>query len=138
MEKSSGIVLFRKENNSCRFLLLHYAAGHWDFPKGHVEEGETDIEAALRETNEETGIADVRMEKGFNEKLSYYYKKDGRTIFKEVVFFLAETAHKEVKISSEHIGFEWLDYDDAMARLTYRNSREILVKAAKYLQTKDL
>ncbi len=138
MEKSAGIIICRKDAGELKFLLLHYKAGHWDFPKGHVEKGETDIQAAIRETKEETGISDVRIVEGFNEKISYFYRCDGKAVFKEVVFFLGETKTGEVKISFEHIGFEWLNYDDAMPRLTFKNSREMLVKAVKFLNTKNL
>ena len=63
MEKSCGVVLF----NSDRFLLLQHnnevsgADGHWDFPKGHVESGEEEIDTALRELKEETNIEDVNI-----------------------------------------------------------------------------
>ncbi len=133
MEKSAGIIICRKDADELKFLLLHYQAGHWDFPKGHVEKGETDIQAAIRETKEETGISDIRIVEGFNEKISYFYRRDGKAVFKEVVFFLGESKTSDVKISFEHIGFEWLNYDDSMARLTFKNSREMLVKAIKFL-----
>ena len=58
-ETSAGAVLFRRDGNTPLFLLLHYTAGHWDFPKGNVEEGEEDRATVTREIKEETGIASV-------------------------------------------------------------------------------
>ncbi|MBI2133085.1 NUDIX domain-containing protein [Candidatus Woesearchaeota archaeon] len=136
MERSSGIILFRRASGKLMFLLLHYEAGHWDFPKGHVESGETEVEAALRETLEETGIGDVRIKEGFAGRLDYFYRKQGKAVKKEVSYFLGETEKEEVKISFEHVGFEWLHYEAALERLTYGNSREILKKAMMHLQAK--
>ncbi len=48
-EKSCGTIVYHKKNDKYEFLLLHYPEGHWDFPKGHIETGETEIETALRE-----------------------------------------------------------------------------------------
>jgi 8-oxo-dGTP pyrophosphatase MutT (NUDIX family) len=132
-EKSCGVVLFRTEPGRM-YLLLHYEEGHWDFPKGHVEEGEGEHEAAARETAEETGIGDMDFVFGFRERIEYFYKRGGRLMNKEVFFFLARTETSNVTLSKEHIGFEWLTYLEALARLTYPNAKEILSKAEKYLE----
>lgn len=132
-EKSSGIILFT-ENGDRLYLLLHYAAGHWDFPKGHVETGETDVEAARREAHEETGLKDVDLVDGFTEKIEYYYKRKDKTIHKEVTFFLGCTeSHPKAHLSHEHIGYEWLPYDAAFKRLTYETAKELLDKAEEKL-----
>ena len=66
-EKSAGAIIFRKEENRAYYLLLHYPAGHWDFPKGNIENGEKEIDTAKREIYEETGIQDVEFIFGFRE-----------------------------------------------------------------------
>ena len=88
-ELSAGCVVYKKDD-PVKYLLLHYEADHWDFPKGHVEANESNEQAALREVKEETGIEDANLIPGFKESISYYYKQQSQTIFKEVVFFLAE------------------------------------------------
>ncbi len=133
MEKSAGLVIFHKGNSGTKYLLLHYDAGHWDFPKGHLEEGETDMDAALRELKEETGISGASIIDGFSEKLGYFYRREGKVVKKEVVFFLAEAKTDKVKLSLEHKGYEWLAYEEAVERVTFKNSREILGKAQKFL-----
>ena len=130
MEKSAGIIIFQGR----KYLLLQYEAGHWDFPKGHIEKGESESEAALREAKEETGISGITLIKGFKEKISYYYKDEGKLIRKEVVFFLAKTKNVEVRLSTEHTGFEWLPFSEALEKITFRNSKEMLKKAETFLE----
>ncbi len=131
-EKSCGAVIFRR-NGAKKYLLLHYEGGHWDFVKGHVEKAENERETALRETEEETGITDLKFIEGYRESISYFYRRAGRTVRKEVVFYLLETNTEQVRLSREHVGFDWLTYDRAMERLTYKNARDTLLKAQDFL-----
>ena len=133
-EKSAGAVVFRKDKE-IKYLLLHYEAKHWDFPKGNIEKGEKDEDTVKREVNEETGITDMELVNGFKESLHYFYKLKEETVSKEVVFYLAKTETEEVKLSFEHIGFAWLSYENAMKKLTFKNAKDILEKADKFLKT---
>ena len=133
-EKSAGAILFRKEKEPM-YLLLHYEAGHWDFPKGNIEKGETDIDTVKREIEEETGIKDIGLIKNFKEMIQYFYKMNSNVINKEVAFYLAKTETEQVKISFEHIGFAWLSYEKAIKKLTYGNAKDILKKAHEFLET---
>jgi 8-oxo-dGTP pyrophosphatase MutT (NUDIX family) len=132
-EMSAGVILFRRAPEPC-FLLLHYTSGHWDFPKGHIEPGEDARDTARRELKEETGISQVSFLDGFKETIRYFFRQHGVGVFKVVIFFLAETAQSDVTLSHEHIGFDWLPYEAALARLTFKNARELLTKAHDYLQ----
>jgi len=109
-EKSAGAVVFRHSKNKTEYLLLHYGVGHWDFPKGHIEKGESEEEALRREVFEETGIKDLRIIPGFSHTMKYFFKKYITTpsgkikrgkemVMKFVVFYLAETKTKKVKLS---------------------------------------
>jgi 8-oxo-dGTP pyrophosphatase MutT (NUDIX family) len=135
MEKSCGLVVF----NSNKILLLKYSAnntqgegGHWDFPKGHVEQNETELETALRELEEETGISKVEIIDDFRHSISYTFSRRSESISKEVIFFLASTVEKRVTLSHEHIDYAWLDFNNALEKLTYENARQILKKALPY------
>ena len=128
-ERSAGIVLFREDGIKKLFLLLHYPSGHWDFIKGRIEKNEQQHEAAIRETHEETGITDVEFVDGFEEKIQYSYQYDSKLVRKEVVFFLAKTKTSEVTISDEHLDHVWLEFDDAYAKTTYQNAKNLLKKS---------
>ncbi|OGZ67548.1 MAG: hypothetical protein A3C58_02250 [Candidatus Staskawiczbacteria bacterium RIFCSPHIGHO2_02_FULL_34_10] len=142
-EKSAGALIYRIQNNIPYYLLLHYHSGHWEFAKGHIEEGENPEEAAKREVEEETGIKDLKIIPGFKEYIKYFFrnnydlkgeaKKKAPWIFKLVVFYLAETCTEDVKISNEHIGFVWLPYQEAMKKLTFKNAKNLLKKANNIL-----
>lgn len=132
-EYSAGVVVFRHQGTQRRYLLLHYPSGHFDFPKGHLEAGETEIQAALRELEEETGISDVKLIDGFQDHVIYFFRSRGDLINKKVTFFVGITPDFNVKLSDEHQGYLWLDYEAAMAKITFDNSREILRKAEQFM-----
>jgi len=133
-EKSCGAVVFSRRNSELIYLLLQYEAGHWDFVKGNVEKCETEQETAVRELREETGIADAQFVANFRQLISYFYKRKGSTVHKQVVFFLMETKTTEIQLSFEHVGFEWLPFERAMEKLTFRNARDVLQKANDFLK----
>jgi 8-oxo-dGTP pyrophosphatase MutT (NUDIX family) len=132
-ETSAGIVLYRKEKGEKLFLLLHYPSGHWDFVKGKMEKGETTQQTAIRETKEETGIIDITFVENFEEWIEYNFKYKGELVQKKVVFFLAETKTKNVKISHEHSGYTWMDYNTSMEKTTFDNAKTVLTKAQRLL-----
>jgi bis(5'-nucleosidyl)-tetraphosphatase len=132
-EKSCGALIFCEEAGKRLYLLLHYTGTHWDFPKGHVEAGEAEEQTARREIEEETGITSLEFLPLFRERVSYSFYRAGELVPKHVVFFLAKTNVKEVRLSDEHIGFEWLEYEDAKKRVTYGNAKMLLEKAEAHL-----
>ena len=134
-EKSAGIVLFRNNSDKNEFLLLNYPQGHWDFVKGKIEQNETSHEAAIRETREETGITNIEFIDGFEESVEYDFRFKKEDIHKKVIFFLAKTDEKNIKLSHEHNDYLWLEYSDALKKTTFENAKNVLTKANEFLSS---
>ena len=125
-EKSCGAIIIDND----KILVLQQVAGHWGFPKGHVEEGETEVQTAKREIKEETNL-DVEINNNFRYTESY---SPAEGVEKEVVYFIAQKIGGEIKVQEEEVKkIEWLSYNEALERLTYENSKVLLRKAWKDL-----
>ena len=126
-EKSCGGIIFYKTKQNTKILLVKNNNGrYWSFPKGHIEEGETEQETAIREIKEETGL-DVTIVKNFREISEYC--PFGK-IRKRVVFFLARAFTDNVKIQEEEIdSYIWVDLQQARKLCTYDNDLRIIEKA---------
>jgi bis(5'-nucleosidyl)-tetraphosphatase len=134
-ERAAGLVIATGgETGSPFFLLLHHRnGGHWGFPKGKIEAGEAEADAALRETKEETGLAKIHLVPGFRMTSTYRFVRDQEMISKEVIYFLGWVDDDGVTLSSEHMAWCWLPYEAAREKLTYRETRTVLLEARKYL-----
>jgi bis(5'-nucleosidyl)-tetraphosphatase len=132
-EKSCGAVVFFKGVH-VDFLLLQYEAGHWDFVKGNIEPNESEIETVFRELQEETGIVATQTIGDFRERIQYFYRRQGETVQKEVIFYLIEADTEKVQLSFEHVGYAWLDYNGALEKLTFKNAKDVLERAELFLQ----
>lgn len=134
-EHSAGAVIFYQRGNKIEHLLLHYEAGHWGFPKGHIEQGEREQETLEREVREETGIENIEIIPGFKEFISYTFRRrKNEMVFKTVTYYLARVKVKKVRLSFEHIDYKWLKYKEAIKLLTFMNTKDVLRKAYKFLQ----
>ena len=114
--------------------LLQYPQGHWDLPKGHVEPDDEDRQRTmLRELKEETGIADVTVLEGFEERTEYAYRHKGKRREKEVFWYVAETEELDVVLSHEHRGYLWLDWDQALETISHDETRSIVERARQFV-----
>lgn len=128
-EKSCGAIVYKKEEDFF-FLILEHVASHYSFPKGHVEDMESELDTAKREIKEETNL-DVEIDSSFR-KISTYSPKKG--VIKDVIFFLATPKTFEIVVQKEEINSaKWYSYEDAMVILTYDKDRELLKDAYDYL-----
>jgi bis(5'-nucleosidyl)-tetraphosphatase len=131
---SAGIIVYHDDKGNREYLLLHYPSGHWEFPKGKLEKGETNTQAALRELKEETGL-DAVLKPDFCESITYFFKSfDGQTVQKTVDLFIGQSMSTQVTLSHEHQGYAWLPYEQALERLTYENAKKTFAKAASHIQ----
>ena len=123
-EKSCGAIVVEDG----KVLLVKHNAGHWDFPKGHVEEGETEFETAIREVKEETNI-DIKIEKE-NKYISEYSPKEN--VMKTFIYFIGEKVGGEDKPQIEEVSdVEWVDVNKAVERITHQKSKEIMMQVIK-------
>ena len=131
-EKSCGAIVYRKYHGNLEILLIkHVNSGHWSFPKGHVEAGETEVETALREIKEETGI-DVIIDPTFRETVTYNPRKDSQKV---VVYFIAKAKNFDyVRQESEIAEIKWVDAGCADSVLTYEKDKCIVNKARKVIK----
>lgn len=121
-EESAGVIPVYEESGE--ILLIQHHAGHWGFPKGHIERGENIKQAALRELAEETGLTRVKL-RGKPVIKKYTFEKNGKRIEKTVSYFIGIVDTKDVTIRQDEIqAFAWLPYNEALERLTY--SRDVL------------
>ncbi len=133
-ETSAGAVLYSiNDKSEPDYLILNYSHGHWDFPKGNIEKGETELETVRREVSEETGINDIKIIDGFKQEISYKYRKKSKLVNKMVIYYVAETNLRDVILSYEHINFEWLDFNKALEKLSFENSKRVLKMANEYI-----
>ena len=141
-EVSAGVILFHSQPRQ-EYLLLDYGS-HWDFPKGHIEFGEAEKDAALREIKEETGLTELRLVNGFREEDVYQavsnrgsYK--GNTIEKHSVYFLCETKTMNIVVDAAEITYhKWLGMVEAEKLLIFDSLKRILRKAEGFAQAKVL
>ena len=134
-EKSCGAIVIRIIDGKTEYLAAKSArAGHWGFPKGHVEAGETEKQTALREVWEEVGLT-VTLLEGFRVSVDYPLHEGA---VKEVVSYLGVAQDQPVKIREEEVKEAcWLGYEDMMRLLTFDNSRRVLEAAKRFLESRS-
>lgn len=137
--RSCGFLIV-KGDPIAEFLLMKHP-GRWDLPKGHVDPGETDLECALRELEEETGIAasDIEIDDRFRFESRYSvngkrYGEPGQAIEKTLLIFLARlVADVELEIT-EHTGFDWFSWQPPH-KIQKRAIDPLLAHLESFLQT---
>ena len=129
-ERSAGAITYTIADQKRSYMLIQDFHNNYGFPKGHLEENETDEEAAIREIREECGI-DIRLDPYFKEEL-FYIMPNGKE--KISVYFLGSfTDQKAVPQPEEVQKILFLSYEEAMKILTFNNMKEALRKAESYL-----
>lgn len=138
IEKSCGVILIlRKDGDEDRFLILkqNNKPQSWSFPKGHMEEGETTKETALRELYEEAGVTELEFTNFPNIIEEYDHNKDGEMRHKINELFIAFTKNdKVIPQESEVLEYKWATYGEAINTFTYEQPKNVLKKIKEYLE----
>jgi len=145
-EISAGIIIYRKTLEGPRFLILYHGRDYWNFPKGGIETGERTFETALREIREETGIMrnELKFQEYFKVNENFTFWRKNEKVYKTIIFYLAETKRKVVKIADEKTGqpqegFAWFTYKEAMKVLSnHKDIMRVLKQAYDFLQKKGV
>lgn len=136
---AAGLVVFRRYRNAFQYLLLQtsYGENHWTPPKGHLDEGEDNLEAAIRETLEESGLVENKdytiLDRNYNIAINYLVKNKP----KEVKYWIAEVHDNltEVTLSDEHIDFRWAELQEAISLVKYEQMIDVLRQTEDYLKS---
>ncbi|QDU94256.1 bis(5'-nucleosyl)-tetraphosphatase [Lignipirellula cremea] len=137
--KSCGVILFRQEPQLSFLLMQH--PDRWDLPKGHVDPGETELQCALRELEEETGYFanEVRLDPDFRFQLDYSvrYKRSGNQWqTKSLIMFLGELLVDRPPLLTEHEGYAWWTWEPPH-RIQEKTIDPLLASVASHWQTKS-
>ena len=135
METSAGGVIYRWSGAVPHILLIRDAYQHWGFPKGHVEQGETPADAALREVREETGLGHLVLGPRL-ETIDWFFRARGRLVHKYCHFYLIESPTGDTSPQHDEgiTDCRWVPLSDALEQISYDNAREVLRLAAEALR----
>ena len=121
-EKSCGCIIIK---NKKVLLVYEKNRNFWGFPKGHMEDGETEIETALREVKEEVGL-DVEIDKERRYTLNYVIRDE---IDKTTVLYIAKAKSEETTMQEQEIeNIRWCSFEEALNTLTFDNWKEMFKK----------
>ncbi len=121
-EKSCGSVVF---DDNGKVLIIKHNLGHWDFPKGHMEENEDEYDTAIREVKEETNI-DITLDTRYRYVITY---DPFPNVIKDVVYFIGKAKNSDVKNQEEEVEIvKFVSVEDAFNLLTYDNAKNVLKK----------
>ncbi|MGB0766547.1 MAG: bis(5'-nucleosyl)-tetraphosphatase [Phycisphaeraceae bacterium] len=133
---SCGVIPVRVVDGVREFLLVKHKAGHWSFPKGHPDDGESHVQTALRELKEETGIARVDLDEDRSFEETYdFTKRSGKRVRKRVVYFLGRvSAGQSIRLqASEVADYAWGDAAETRERMSFDEGRALLDRAVDHL-----
>jgi 8-oxo-dGTP pyrophosphatase MutT (NUDIX family) len=136
-EYTAGGVVFRHVGERIEILMIQDRLGRWTIPKGHVEEGESLEQTAVREVGEETGLTQLRLGEKL-DKLHFFYRKEGKLIFMTTYVFLMEALGDTDAVIPEDsegiVDAKWFDQDKALGLIEYRDTEKLFRLGLSKLQ----
>ena len=127
-EFTAGGMVWRKVDDAFQILMIQDRMGRWTIPKGHVEEGESLEETALREIGEETGLHELKLGERL-DKIHFFYRREGKLIFMTTYVFLIEAlGNSDAVVPEDSEGIadvKWFPADEAIRLVEYRDTERL-------------
>lgn len=140
-EPTAGGVIFRRnpKNSQIEILLIQDAKNRWTIPKGHIEEGESAKETALREIGEETGLTDITVMNWLG-KINFRYRRQQSLVLMTTEIFLVHAHKNSDKIRPEDWmnGIEWFSAAEALDKIEYEDIGKIILIGLKKIRQAGL
>ncbi len=127
-DSAFGVIPIWNDGGTNRFLLVQSKrTKEWAFPKGHPEGQETELQSALRELQEETGISEIELIPNISYTDKYNFAREGQRYEKTVKLFAGKVKDPKVTIQEKEIlAYKWADLDESIKTISFERSREIL------------
>jgi len=137
LEQAFGVIPVRKHGESWQVFVVKRTEGFWEFPKGHPDEEETEIESAVRELKEESGLTADNLLRKEPFIIHYQYQKNHRLQSKSVRYYLFTASGNIALQEEEVVEGKWVDLQEATQILTYDTCKSIAAKVALKLSQGD-
>ena len=132
-EKSCGAIVYTKDSGIIQYVIIRSKEGFYGFPKGHMEENETEAETALREVAEETGLT-ITLIPNFRTEDTHTFNRNGETRLKHIVYFLGKySGQTPIAQETELNGVFLMSYETAMSSFQFNSSKRLLTEAHNFL-----
>lgn len=133
-EASFGIIPLHKKDNQWEVLLIQHVQGHWTFPKGHAEEGESALQTAERELLEETGLRVKTLLNNAPILETYHFSKQQQHIKKTVAYFIAEVEGTLSLQKEEVLNAKWVVLTEAPSHLTFVSAQALCKRVSNLVR----
>lgn len=131
-EYSAGAVVFTIADDNIKYVIIKSRQGYYGFPKGHIERGEDEKTAALREVLEEVGLR-VTLLDGFRIEDEHPIPSK-RNVMKNIVYFAAEYSDQDIRYQRKELsGAQLMTFDEAMRSFQFEGSKRILTRANEFI-----
>ncbi len=135
-EPTSGGIIFKRQDNKIKILLIQDAKSRWTIPKGHIEPGETAKQTARREIGEETGLKNIDI-LGWLGKINFRYRRINKLVLMTTQVYLVHAKDNNEPIQKEDwmISIKWFDFDEALDLIEYEDISKLMLLAMRKIRT---
>lgn len=139
-EATAGGIVFRHgKKGGVQFLMIQDPKGRWSIPKGHIEEGETAQETAIREIGEEAGLFDIEPICWLGKTHFRYRRLDTLVLMTTQIYLMkVKTSGNEIKKEDFYANIKWFEFNEALDNAEYEDIGKLMLLAMKKIREKGL